>query len=335
MTPTSLTRYSSLLSSAFLCLVLLRVERWWCEDTTVLGFGSGIRGVAALSFHSRVQRKLKQQGKLSRIVPRREAAFEIDLLQRQNHYGFWESSGLARMGAPWATASMHGCLDKHQMWRLGATNKLNSAETGHKETEEVETEVQMQQSTLRVQKPLGIIIEERNLENPEAGVQIASLNPKGNAAMSKKDGDGFCGVSIRDHIVAINGQDCRHCTFEQVMEMLTSLSPADNVEVQLTLERPMTSSNTKFAIVEFPNGVSITAKSGEVLGALAQEAGCGAPKISYSCRNGGCGTCEHAVDLYQSQDNDSDEGSRRYLRPCVSRIPRKIAKLRLLSPYDE
>ena len=174
--------------------------------------------------------------------------------------------------------------------------------------------------SLGVKKPLGIVIEEVDEEHHEQGVRIISISPQGNAAKSTAPDAYLC---IRDKILSINGQLCGTSNFDQVMDLI--INAPDDIPVQLTVERPLASPATDASIVSFPNGISIVAKSEEILGALAHESGYG-KHILYKCRSGGCGTCEHPVII------NGNVHKIKYMRPCVSRIPMKSTRIQVLYP---
>jgi ferredoxin len=155
----------------------------------------------------------------------------------------------------------------------------------------------------RINKPMGIVIEE--IDETGLGVRITQINPDGATAMLCRSGS--ANVCLRDKILAVNAVPCSVLSFEQVMDMITS-TPGD--EVSLLLGRPEGT-----IPVKWPNGVSIAAWPGEYLGNLAGLAGF---QISYSCRSGSCGSCEHSIETDGS-------GETRYVRPCVARVPKDVA----------
>jgi ferredoxin len=155
----------------------------------------------------------------------------------------------------------------------------------------------------RINKPMGIIIEE--IDDTGLGVRIAQINPDGATAMLCRSGS--ANVCLRDKILAVNAVPCGVLSFEEVMDMITS-TPGG--EVSLLLGRPEGT-----IPVQWPNGVSVAAWPGEYLGNLAGLAGF---QISYSCRSGSCGSCEHSIET----DNS---GETRHVRPCVARVPKDVA----------
>jgi ferredoxin len=154
----------------------------------------------------------------------------------------------------------------------------------------------------RIKKPMGLVIEE--IDETGLGLRIAQINPDGATAALCRSGS--ADVCIRDKILAVNGEPCGVLSFEEVRDLITS-TPDD--EVRLLLGRP------EGAIpVKWPNGVSVAAWPGEYLGNLADLA---CFQISYSCRSGSCGSCEHSIE--------TDSTKKRYVRPCVARVPKDAA----------
>ena len=156
-----------------------------------------------------------------------------------------------------------------------------------------------------IPKPMGLILEEIDEQDPYKGVVIAKVNPEGNAAAACKSGLDLC---IRDKILAVNDEPCADSTFEVVMERIAS-SPGDIVS--LKLGRILGS-----VAVRWPNGVCVAATPGEYLGNIADDA---LFRIQYSCTSGSCGTCEHRIR--------NENGDARFVRPCVARVPKGSASI--------
>jgi ferredoxin len=173
---------------------------------------------------------------------------------------------------------------------------------------------------VRIPKPMGIILEEIDASDPNQGVSIARLLPKGNAvvvANHNKNNDGSSPVEdalvcMRDKILAVNDTPCSDSSLETVMDAIVA---AETSVVELVLGRPVHST-----AVLFSNGIAVAAQAGEYLGNVADEA---RMEIPYSCRSGSCGTCEQSIVFH---DDDDDVGSKkqRYGRPCVYRIPKGV-----------
>lgn len=166
----------------------------------------------------------------------------------------------------------------------------------------------LDQMDVTVEKPMGIIIEEIDVENPKAGVRIASVNPGGNAARAMASTT----ACVLDVILAINGVSCQGKDFDQIMEEIRT-SRSDFVV--LTLGR-----DSKATVISFPNGIKVAARSGDYLGNVAQTAQY--RDISYKCRSGGCGTCERNVGI--------DGKGPRLMRPCVATVPKDCKTIKFL-----
>ena len=163
-------------------------------------------------------------------------------------------------------------------------------------------------NTVKMRKPLGIIVEEVDATDPSKGVCVGSIDGKGNAASHGTD------VCIHDQIVAVNGADCSAKSFEEVMDLIVA---CEALEVDLTLARL----DGRVA-VRWPNGVCVAAPVGEYLGNIASEARYGVP---YSCRSGSCGSCEHLAIL--------DNKREKRLRPCSAKVPKGVETIEFLSHY--
>jgi ferredoxin len=163
-------------------------------------------------------------------------------------------------------------------------------------------------NTVKMRKPLGIILEEVDATDPSKGVCVGSIDGKSNAASCGTD------VCIHDQIVAVNGADCLSRSFEEVMDLIVSCE-APEVEVTLARLEGRVS-------VRWPNGVCVAAPVGEYLGNVANEARFDLP---YSCRSGSCGSCEqHAV---------LDNKREKKLRPCSTKVPKGVETIEFLSQH--
>mmetsp|Transcript_28633 Transcript_28633/g.41803 ORF Transcript_28633/g.41803 Transcript_28633/m.41803 type:complete len:245 (-) Transcript_28633:719-1453(-) len=157
--------------------------------------------------------------------------------------------------------------------------------------------------TIQLTKPLGIVLEEIDAFDSTAGVIILEIDPKGNAAAAFRRGD--ADICLYDKILAVNNRDVEFSTFENVMDQIIT---SEGNDVSLTLGRAPDT-----ITVRWPNGVGVAAKPGDHFCDLAGLAKC---KIPYGCTNGGCGTCEQSIV--------TDKGDQRYVRPCVSRVPKGL-----------
>ena len=153
--------------------------------------------------------------------------------------------------------------------------------------------------SVKISKPLGIIVEEADANDPSQGVCIGSIDEGGNAASSGTD------ICIQDAIVSVNGVDCAAKSFEEVMDLIVS---CETPEVELSLARL-----EGRVAVRWPNGVCVAAPVGEYLGNVASEARFRAP---YSCRSGSCGSCEQNAVI--------DNKTEKKLRPCSAKVPKGV-----------
>ena len=163
-------------------------------------------------------------------------------------------------------------------------------------------------NTVKIRKPLGIILEEVDATDPLKGVCVGSIDGNGNAASHGTD------VCIHDQIVAVNGADCSAKSFEEVMDWIVA---CEAPEVELMLARL-----EGRVAVRWPNGVCVAAPVGEYLGNVASEARYDVP---YSCRAGTCGSCEHVAVL--------DNKREKTLRPCSAKVPKGVETIEFLSRY--
>ena len=153
--------------------------------------------------------------------------------------------------------------------------------------------------SVKISKPLGIIVEEADANDPSQGVCIGSIDEGGNAASSGTD------ICIQDAIVSVNGVDCAAKSFEEVMDLIVS---CETPEVELSLARL-----EGRVAVRWPNGVCVAAPVGEYLGNVASEARF---RVPYSCRSGSCGSCEQNAVI--------DNKTEKKLRPCSAKVPKGV-----------
>jgi len=157
-------------------------------------------------------------------------------------------------------------------------------------------------SSVTVNKPLGIVLEEILAGDPTSGVRVAAIDPKGNAARVSIGEDPAECLLVHDQVLAVNGMQCMGASFEATMGLIK----AAQSPISLTLGR-----GEGVVVVAWPNGVGVGARSGDAFQEVAARA---MHKVNYSCQGGGCGTCEHKVFL--------DDGSSKYVRTCVARVPK-------------
>eukprot|EP00814_Leptocylindrus_danicus_P017597 CAMPEP_0116031862 /NCGR_PEP_ID=MMETSP0321-20121206/17810_1 /TAXON_ID=163516 /ORGANISM="Leptocylindrus danicus var. danicus, Strain B650" /LENGTH=168 /DNA_ID=CAMNT_0003507155 /DNA_START=419 /DNA_END=925 /DNA_ORIENTATION=+ len=165
---------------------------------------------------------------------------------------------------------------------------------------------------------MGIVLSEVSEVDPFAGICISSIDQHGAAAGSNskklaiQDNGGI--VCINDIIVSVDGHNCQNETFEEVMGRIIQ---ADGENVALTLGREEDN-----VIVSWLNGICVSCRPGDSFGAVAYAA---QADIQYSCSSGSCGTCEQQIL--------SEDGSSRFIRPCVARVP-KVTKPIFVFPSD-
>jgi hypothetical protein len=159
-------------------------------------------------------------------------------------------------------------------------------------------------------KPMGLILEEAE---DEGVVRIVSMG----GAAAKASQRGEVDLCVGDTVVKVGTTPCEDWTFDEIMKAIMEESDP----VTLTLRRPDDAIPVKF----LQNGVCIAAKPGMAIGALGFMA---EAKITYSCRNGGCGTCEHAMVICDA-DGKTEE---RLVRPCVGKVPKGLQSITIIPP---
>lgn len=192
--------------------------------------------------------------------------------------------------------------------------------------------------TVTVDLPLGLVIEEMDLFDPSFGVAIIGIN-EGNSArhnsdvfaeMKSRGGamDGRSGgcICIRDKIMAVNGTPCADKGFDDVISLIAG-TQSDKV----TLALGRLSGST---VVNYYDGICISAKAGESYGFLAEKCGvC----IDYECRTGNCQTCASLLE-FPDKDRDLSSGGgggslyERTIFHCVGKVPRGYQWLHVLGP---
>jgi hypothetical protein len=157
-------------------------------------------------------------------------------------------------------------------------------------------------SSIIINKPLGIVLEEITAGDSTSGVRVAAIDPKGNAARVSIGEDPAECLLVYDQVLAVDGKQCMGASLETIMGLIKAASSP----VGLTLGR-----GEGVVIVAWPNGIGVGARSGDSFKEVAARA---MYKVKYSCEGGGCGTCEQKILL--------DDGTTRYVRPCVARVPK-------------
>ncbi|KAL7440609.1 hypothetical protein ACHAXH_004667 [Discostella pseudostelligera] len=209
-----------------------------------------------------------------------------------------------------------------------------------------------------IELPLDVILEEMDL-SPDAapsGVAIIGINHNGNAAIynsnifSKLKSPDNCNniiscrndcICIRDKIMSINGVPCHDKSFDDVITLISnSDSTVGSNKLTIGLGRL-----TKSIIVNYHNGIAISAKPGESYGFLAAK--CGIHTIEYQCRSGNCQTCmrwlefpdktigddEDELEEEEEATKNSRNGRniyRRTIMHCVGKVPRGYDWLHVL-----
>jgi len=158
-----------------------------------------------------------------------------------------------------------------------------------------------------IPKPLGMVLEEVDANDPSQGVCIRQINKGSNACQTD--------VCINDQIIAVNGDESC-CAFDAIMDRIAQET---SDQVTLTLQRP-----SNAVVVCWPNGVKVAAPVGEYLGNIAQDAAY-QDQIDFDCRSGSCGTCAHWAVV----DNNTEKP--RLYRPCSAKVPKGVETIQILS----
>ena len=200
--------------------------------------------------------------------------------------------------------------------------------------------------------PLGIILEEMDATDPSLGVVIIGINDNGNAAMyntdifskiKSQDHDGNtincrndC-ICIRDKIISVNDTPCYDKGFDNVIDIISSITESKSVTIELGRLQGST-------VINYYNGICIAAKEGESYGFLADK--CGITDVQYECRTGNCLTCARWMefpdkerDVITASNGGEEDGKKkvnlyeRTILHCVGRMPRGYQWLHVLEPY--
>ena len=200
--------------------------------------------------------------------------------------------------------------------------------------------------------PLGIILEEMDATDPSLGVVIIGINNDGNAAkyntdifskIKSQDHDGNtincrndC-ICIRDKIISVNDTPCYDKGFDDVIDIISSITKSKSVTIELGRLQGST-------VINYYNGICIAAKEGESYGFLADK--CGITDVQYECRTGNCQTCARWMefpdkerDVITASNGGEEDGKKkvnlyeRTILHCVGRMPRGYQWLHVLEPY--
>jgi len=232
-------------------------------------------------------------------------------------------------------ADQNGTLLRHLTWTSGARFQATKQASADESPPHPEPSVCRDVHTVRLDLPLGIVIEDLD---GDTGVSIIGISPEGNASIhnqsvfgklkspdvSNFDATSAECVCIRDKVLSINGDNCHESTFDEVASLL---SAERSNTVTLRLGRVPGST-----VVNYCDGVCISAQPGESYGFLASKCGV---NIDYECRTGNCGTCLRQLD-FPDKLYDLKEGERhiyqRSILNCVGKVPRSYAWLHVLKP---
>jgi len=188
--------------------------------------------------------------------------------------------------------------------------------------------------------PLGIILEEESL----GGVVVVGINDNSNTAkynssiMSKVKEEGreqidcrYDFICIRDKIISVNDISCHDKGLDNVINIISEQSKkkTDNaIEIEVGRIQDTT-------VVNYYNGICISAKAGESYGFLADK--CGITDVKYECRTGNCSTCMRHLQ-FPDKDRDvmpnADKVNlyERTILHCVGKVPRNYQWLHVLEP---
>lgn len=196
--------------------------------------------------------------------------------------------------------------------------------------------------------PLGVTLEEMDMLDPSYGVAIVGISPEGNTARSNanvfsnikslyKDAVRDKCICIRDKIISINGDPCHDKSFDYVVGLILDLmSNVDTSTIKLEIGRIEGST-----VVNYDNGLCISAKPGENYGFLARNCNV---DIDYQCRSGYCQTCMKVLEFPNKQNeeetSDDNRGSatiinRRTIFHCIGKVPRGYEWLHVLTGNNE
>lgn len=164
---------------------------------------------------------------------------------------------------------------------------------------------------------MGLILEQDESSDDDKGVYIASMS--GDAARASQGG--IIDLCIGDTVVKVGSRECTDWSLEQVMQEIVNVDDAKPVD--LTLRRPSNAVPVKF----MDNGACIAAQPGMSIGALGFMAN---SDIPYSCRNGGCGTCQHVMVTHGTDGKSKQQ----YVRPCVAKVPKGMRSVSIF-PCDK
>ena len=195
-----------------------------------------------------------------------------------------------------------------------------------------------------VNLPLGIILEEETFAHDRGGVVVVGINDNSNTAkynssiMSKVKEEGreqidcrYDFICIRDKIISVNDISCHNKGLDDVINIISKESKK-KTDIEIAVGRLKDTT-----VVNYYNGICISAKAGESYGFLADK--CGITDVQYECRTGNCSTCIRRLQ-FPDKDRDvmpnADEVNlyERNILHCVGKVPRNYQWLHVLEPLQ-
>lgn len=165
---------------------------------------------------------------------------------------------------------------------------------------------------------MGLVLEQDlNGTNDDSSVKITSMT--GHAAEASKGG--MIDACIGDVVVKVDNKDCTNWTLDEILEEIGNLDLDEPVD--LTLQRPATAIPVKF----MDTGACVCALPQMSIGALGFQA---CSEITYECRNGNCGTCQHVMVTHFMDGTTKQQ----YVRPCVAKVPKGVSSVAIIACHD-